>query len=147
MKAFKIAIMVSLMLFASTTVVLAADFDWIKDFNITAQADQGGFRAQLSTRFKIGDAQINSVIGNVESPGDAYMVLRLGEMSGQPMEKVLGEYKARKSKGWGVMAKSLGIKPGSAEFRALKKGHDMGGTPAKGKKPRNKKPSVKKSKG
>jgi hypothetical protein len=29
---------------------------------------------------------------------------------------------ANKGKGWGVIAKNLGIKPGSAEFHALKRG-------------------------
>jgi len=34
-------------------------------------------------------------------------------------------YRADKGKGWGVLAKSLGIKPGSKEFHALKRGHDI----------------------
>jgi hypothetical protein len=38
---------------------------------------------------------------------------------------VLKEYKTSKGKGWGVIAKSLGIKPGSAEFQALKNGQDL----------------------
>ena len=28
-------------------------------------------------------------------------------------------------KGWGNLAKTLGIKPGSREFHALKRGHDL----------------------
>jgi hypothetical protein len=36
------------------------------------------------------------------------------------------EYQVHKGKGWGVIAKNLGIKPGSKEFHALKKG-DLGG--------------------
>jgi hypothetical protein len=31
-------------------------------------------------------------------------------------------YKQSKGKGWGVIAKELGIKPGSPEFHALKRG-------------------------
>jgi len=38
---------------------------------------------------------------------------------------VLKQYKTSKGKGWGVVAQSLGIKPGSAEFQALKKGQDL----------------------
>ena len=30
-------------------------------------------------------------------------------------------YKSNKSKGWGAIAKEMGIKPGSAEFHAMKK--------------------------
>jgi hypothetical protein len=48
-------------------------------------------------------------------------------MSHHSPEKVLDAYKANQGKGWGVMAKKLGIKPGSQEFQALRKGHDFGG--------------------
>jgi hypothetical protein len=125
MKAFKMLLVVSIALLVASSIAVAGDFDWLKDLNITAQADQSGFRARLSTRFQIGDAKINAVIGNVDKPADAYMVLRLGELSRRPPEQVLTEYKANKGKGWGVLAKSLGIKPGSAEFHALKRSHDL----------------------
>lgn len=104
---------------------VAGDFDWIKDLNIKAEADSSGFRARLAARFKIGNAEVKAVISNVEKPADAYMVLRLGEMSNQPTEKVIERYKSGKGKGWGVLAKSLGIKPGSKEFHALKRNHDL----------------------
>lgn len=61
------------------------------------------------------------------------MVLKMAEMSHKPPEKVIDVYKANKGKGWGVMAKNMGIKPGSAEFKALKNGHDLDGG-GKGKK-------------
>ena len=103
----------------------AQDFAWVNDFNIQAQADPSGFRARLATRFRIGDAQISAVIGNVSSPADAYIVFRLGEMSHRPTDQVLREYKTSKGKGWGVIAKSLGIKPGSKEFHELKRSQDL----------------------
>jgi hypothetical protein len=65
------------------------------------------------------------VLSNVETPADAYMVLRLGEMSGQPTDRVTERYRSSKGQGWGNLAKSLGIKPGSKEFHALKRGHDL----------------------
>jgi hypothetical protein len=55
----------------------------------------------------------------------------VGEVARQPQEVVLREYQANKGKGWGVIAKNLGIKPGSREFHELKKGVDGGG-PGKG---------------
>lgn len=111
----------------------AADFDWTKDFNIRAQADPSGFRAQLATRFRIGDTQITAVLGNVQSPADAYMIFRLGEMASRPPDYVLEKYKHGKGKGWGVIAQSLGIKPGSQEFHALKRGSDLYDVSQKGK--------------
>jgi hypothetical protein len=127
MKLQKLLFMVSVMLFlvSLTAVAAAGDFDWIRDFNIRADADPSGFKARLAVRFKIGDAQINAVLGNVQRPADAYMVFRLGEMSGRPTDYVVERYRSGKGKGWGALAKSLGIKPGSKEFHALKRGNDL----------------------
>jgi len=124
---------VVLLLVSSAALVTAGDFDWIQDFNIRAEADLSGFRARLGARFKIGDTQINAVISKVERPADAYMVLRLGEMSGKPTDNVIERYRSGKGKGWGELAKSLGIKPGSKEFHALKGGSDLYDDTDKGK--------------
>lgn len=134
MKRFNMTILIMAMLFAASTTVVAGDFDWMRDFSIQAQADPSGFRARLATRFQIGDARISAVLSNVPDPADAYMVFRLGEMSHHPPEDVLRVYKANKGKGWGVLAKELGIKPGSPEFHALKRGHDFDGGSSGGKK-------------
>ena len=125
MRTFKIVFGVTLILLLFSSIAIAKDFGWVDDFNIQAQADPSGFRARLATRFQIGDAQISAVLSNVSSPADAYIVFRLGEMSGYPTDRVMGEYKSGKGKGWGVIAKSLGIKPGSKEFHALKRGQDL----------------------
>jgi len=107
------------------TAAVARDFDWFDDLSVQAKADPSGFRARLGARFKIGDVKVKAVLSNVEKPADAYMVLRLGEMSRRPTEYVITEYRSNKGKGWGALARSLGIKPGSREFHALKRGHDL----------------------
>ncbi len=124
MKAQRILFMASIAVLFATSAA-AADFDWMRDFNIRAEADQSGFRARLVTRFHLNEIQIKTVIGNVERPADAFMVLRLGEMSGKPPEYVIEKYKSGKGKGWGALAKSLGIKPGSKEFHALKRNSEF----------------------
>lgn len=119
---------------ASTVPILAAgDFEWMRDFNVRAEADLSGFRVRLAARFKIGEAQVNAVLSQVVKPAEAYMVFRLGEMSGKPTETIVEKYRAEKGKGWGELAKSLGIKPGSREFHALKRGSDLYGDADKGK--------------
>jgi hypothetical protein len=133
MKMIKVFFVVSMALLLFSSAVVAGDFDWIRNFNIQAEADPSGFRARLATRFKIGDAQIKVVLQNVENPADAYMVLRLGEMSNQPTDRVIEDYKYDRGKGWGVLAKSLGIKPGSKEFHALKRSQDLYDETPKGK--------------
>ncbi|MDH4231813.1 MAG: hypothetical protein OEW04_07255 [Nitrospirota bacterium] len=121
------------LLVSSATVAAAGDFDWIQDFNIRAEADPSGFRARLAARFNIGGTQITAVLSNVERPADAYMVLRLGEMSARPTDYVIEKYKTGKGKGWGALAQSLGIKPGSKEFHDLKRGSDFYNDNDKGK--------------
>ena len=81
MKTAKLLFFSMLALFAVSAPVFADDFGWAEDFNIQAQADPSGFRARLATRFKIGDVQVRAVLSNFERPSDAYIVLRLGEMS------------------------------------------------------------------
>jgi hypothetical protein len=128
MKAHRIVFTGLMMFLLFTSAALAGDFDWLQDLNIRAEVDPSGFRAELATRFKIGNAEINTVISNVEKPSDAYMVFRLGEMSQQPTDYVIKKYRSGKGHGWGILAKSLGIKPGSKEFHALKRGHDLYGS-------------------
>ncbi len=121
----KVGLGAAAILLLVTSAAVAADFGWAPDFNIAAQADPSGFRVRLATRFRIGDAQINAVLSNIPDPADAYIVLRLGELSHRPPEYVIERYRGGKKKGWGALAKSLGIKPGSKEFHALKSGHDL----------------------
>lgn len=123
MKLQKIIFTVSMVfLLGSAAVATAGDFDWIKSLNIRADADRSGFRTRLATRFNIDGAQVNAVFSSVERPADAYMLFRLREMSARPMDHVIRKYRSKKVKGWGALAKSLGIKPGSREFHALKRG-------------------------
>jgi hypothetical protein len=54
-------------------------------------------------------------------------------MAHRPPETVVQTYQTHKGKGWGVIAKELGIKPGSREFHALKNGDlTFGETPGDG---------------
>ena len=133
MKVLKMLFAVSMTILLVSSAAVADDFDWIRDFNIKAEADSSGFRLRLATRFQIGDAQTKIVLNNVENPSDAYIVLRLGEMSNLPIESVIEKYKSGKGQGWGAIAKNLGIKPGSREFHALKRGHDLYDEKPKGK--------------
>lgn len=124
-----------------SSMLLAADFDWTNALDSRYHSDTSSLRSSLNNRFDVGDAIISSVIKSVAKPSDAYMVLKLAEMSGLTHSAVLKNYEAHKNQGWGAMAQSLGIKPGSAEFKALKAGHDIDS-----KKPDSKGKSDKKEK-
>jgi hypothetical protein len=125
MKPLKMSFVILLELLLVSSAASAGDFDWIKGFNIKAEADPSGFRTSLEARFQVGDIAIRTVLGNAKNPADAYMLLRLGEMSNKPIGHVIEKYRAGKGKGWGVLAKSLGIKPGSKDFHILKQGQDL----------------------
>lgn len=74
------------------------------------------------------------------APGDIYYACALAYQLRRPCLDVLRIYERDHGQGWGAIAKRLGIKPGSAEFHALKggvgKGHERmrgrGGPPAAG---------------
>jgi len=132
MKPYKIILISLLALFVVSSAAIAGEFGWVKDFNIQAQADPSGFKTRLATRFKIGEAMVTAVLSNFDSPADAYIGLRLGEISGRTTDYVIDKYKQDKGRGWGRVAKSLGIKPGSAEFHALKQRQDLYGGGAYG---------------
>ena len=125
MKLIKVLFVVAMSLLLVSSAAEAGDFGWTRDFNIQAEADPSGFRARLAVRFKMGDIEIGTVLSNVEKPAEAYILLRLAEMSEQPIDHVIEKYKSDKAKGWGALAKSLGVKPGSKDFHALKRGQDL----------------------
>ena len=125
MKLLKISLISLIAIFTFSSAAIASDFSWARDFNIQAQADPSGFRAKLATRFNLGDVQVRAVLSNFDRPADAYIMLRLGEMSGRPTGYVVEKYRNNKGKGWGSLAKNLGIKPGSKEFHALKRSQDL----------------------
>jgi hypothetical protein len=120
-------VLLGFVLLVAATAARAADFDWLKDLSVQAQADPAGFRARLATRFQIGDAKISAVLSNFPDAAHAYVALRMGEIAHLPPERVIERYKANQKKGWGAIAKGMGIEPGSAAFHALKAGHDLDG--------------------
>jgi hypothetical protein len=127
-----------LSLFLFSVVLASSDLDdFIKRVNVEAQADLGAFKVRLSTQFGVPVPKVEAIMASEGTPGDAYMCFRVGQVASKPVEVVMKEYQARKGQGWGVIAKNLGIKPGSKEFHALKKGdlsgHDADVGKGKGK--------------
>ncbi|MFC1515494.1 hypothetical protein ACFL7E_01900 [Thermodesulfobacteriota bacterium] len=90
--------------------------------NETAKSNVRDFSKKLSRKYNIPEETTDWLLKKVGmSPGDAYMTAKVSKASNQPVEEVVKEYEANKGKGWGVIAKKLGIKPGSKEFHELKK--------------------------
>ena len=119
-----------LLLVAAPGVASATLDSFLSSVNVQARADLPGFHAKVSAQFGVPVPQVEAVLGMVATPADAFMVFQLGQMAHRPPETVVQTYQAHKGKGWGVIAKELGIKPGSREFHALKNGDLVYGDPA-----------------
>jgi len=133
MKRFLLAVMV--LLLVSGQALAGGGLEvFLDNLNVEARADLPGFSARISAQFGVPLPQVQAVIGSVAVPADAFMVFQLGQMTNRPPDLVLHNYQANRGRGWGVIAKSLGIKPGSAEFHALKRGDFvLAGGPGAGK--------------
>jgi len=97
--------------------------NFITNLNVQARTDMKDFSVRLSAQFGIPEAQVYTVINSVKEPADAFICLQLGQWTKYPPERVLKVYDTHRHKGWGAMAKSMGIKPGSAQFHDLKNGN------------------------
>jgi hypothetical protein len=107
----------------------------LSKIDANAQLDFGGFKADLSATYNISTGKIDSWSADLGmKAGDIYMALELAKVTKKPVDEVINVYQKNKTKGWGVMAKELGIKPGSPEFHALKNNANGKGNHGHGQK-------------
>ena len=92
----------------------------LSNINATAKADINIFKKDISVEFNIGEPKIDKMLEIQMSPADIFMTLQVADMVKKDPDVVCESYKKNKDKGWGVIAKELGVKPGSPEFHALK---------------------------
>lgn len=103
--------------------VAFADLDsFLKSVNNQALADIKDFNGRLSRQFGIPVPDVDAIVKSVPNPADAFMILQLAQMAHVEPAVVLQRYQRSQGKGWGILAQELGIKPGSREFHALKRG-------------------------
>ncbi len=122
MKKSLITVLVLLLFAGFTTIAHAGLDDFMRRLNEKAAYDITRFNAQISAQFGVPVPTVQDVIRHMPSPADAFMVFQVGQMASQPPETVIRTFDKHKGKGWGVIAKDLGIKPGSPEFHRLKNG-------------------------
>jgi hypothetical protein len=124
-----LAVLLACLLYSSSAIAEGGGLDdFLHNLNVQAQANPEGFSATLSSQFRVSGTEVRVVLGAAHDPADAFMVLQLGQMSRQPTDAVMRVYQNHAGKGWGAIAQELGIKPGSAEFHALKRGDLRFGT-------------------
>jgi hypothetical protein len=120
----KIVLMLSLTAsLAGMSPVAHADLNsFLMSVNNQALSDIRNFNDRLSRQFGIPVPDVDMIVRSVPNPADAFMVLQLGQMAHMEPQLVLRQYQRSQGQGWGRLAQDLGIRPGSPEFHALKRG-------------------------
>lgn len=93
----------------------------LNQINISANVDFGKFRTELSVAYNIPENKIDYYHAEMQmEPAEIYYTLEVSRVCHKPVDDVIVVYRNKHGKGWGKIAKELGIKPGSAEFHELK---------------------------
>jgi len=91
----------------------------LSEMNANAKLDLNLFKKNLNLEFGISTGKVDLMLSTMQ-PADVYMCCEVGKIVSKPVETVAKSYEKNKGKGWGVIAKEMGIKPGSKEFHELK---------------------------
>lgn len=92
----------------STTIVPSASAD-IEEFHDNLMRMEGPPKPKIQELLEAG-----------VPPADVFMMVHISIISRKPLTAVHEEYNRSKGQGWGVIAKEMGIKPGSTVFHNLK---------------------------
>ncbi len=104
----------------------------LNSINTEAKLDLGAFKTDLRLKYNVSEKKIDYMSTRLRmQPAEWYFALELGKYSKKPIDEVLNVYSANKDRGWGYIAKQMGIKPGSPAFHALK--NNASGKSKKGK--------------
>ncbi|MCL6590077.1 MAG: hypothetical protein K6U80_09015 [Firmicutes bacterium] len=78
------------------------------------------FRTQISLTYNIPVSQVDYYYISLRmAPADIYMTLELAAICRIQPVRVIEVYRIHRGRGWGYIARQLGIKPGSREFKRL----------------------------
>ncbi|HUW70909.1 MAG TPA: hypothetical protein VMX33_11820 [bacterium] len=88
--------------------------------NVDAKANIGTFTAEVTLQWGASAVQVSAALSQGLEPAEIYLAAALAKLSGKSMDFVIVSYKNNRKAGWGALAKSLGIKPGSKQFKELK---------------------------
>ena len=87
--------------------------------NTEANNDLSAFKTKLSSSYQVVVPKIDELL-DIMLPAEVELAFRIKDIAKVSIDRVVESYRTNKHKGWGAIAKDLGIKPGSPEFHALK---------------------------
>lgn len=97
-----------------------AEFDTdLQSINAKAKLDIKGFKIDINKTYDLPIPKIDELLKLME-PAEIILANDIANIAKKPLDDVVNSYKTNKDKGWGQIAKDMGIKPGSAEFHELK---------------------------
>lgn len=89
--------------------------------NNEAKVDLNAFNKKIGIDFNTDAKKVESIrIGSKLEPAEVFFAYQLAKIISKPVESVVKTYTEDRSQGWGVVAKKMGVKPGSPEFHRLK---------------------------
>lgn len=116
-----ISLLLSLAAFTFTTSADSGLNFALTELNAVARLDFGSYKANIGLSYNLSASKIDYMHVSLRmQPSDIFMAAELSMICGRPIDQVVVVYGKHKNKGWGHIAKELGIKPGSAKFHALK---------------------------
>lgn len=93
----------------------------LTELNAAARLDFGSYRTNIGLSYNLSESKIDYLNVSLRmQPSDIFMAAELSILCGKPVDHVVVVYQKHKHRGWGYIAKELGIKPGSPQFKALK---------------------------
>jgi hypothetical protein len=91
------------------------------ELNTAAKNSLDAFKKDAVEKFNVATSVVDNLLNiHKMEPSDVIMSLEVAQIAHQPVDQVATLYDKNKSKGWGEIAKEMGIKPGSKEFHQLK---------------------------
>jgi hypothetical protein len=91
------------------------------ELNTAAKNSIDAFKKDAIEKFNVATNVVENLLNiHKMEPSDVIMSLEIAQIAQKPVDQVATVYDKNKSKGWGEIAKEMGIKPGSKEFHQLK---------------------------
>ena len=113
--------------FATTQGVFAQDTTQTDDLdnevnalNQAATEDPTALLTKLSVEFSVDLVVLQDLYTQGYTPGQIWLALEISKASATTLQDAILVAGSTEGHGWGVLAQSLGIAPGSADFHALK---------------------------
>lgn len=89
-------------------------------FNSEAKKDLAAFKLDIKSNYNVSEVEFDNMLKMKMEPAEIYLVLEIALITKKNITEVLLCYEKNKDRGWGHIAKEMGIKPGSPEFHELK---------------------------